>query len=106
MLRALLLLTPLIALPATAQEIPACNQSRAGAVACMSGKLCSCNFQRGGTIAGRPDGYRWDCGILRPGCGEALAPPGVQQPQVQLPQLYLNVPAPEETMPPRTPWPR
>jgi hypothetical protein len=108
MLRLLFLL--LTAIPAAAQEIPDCNQDRVGAVACMSGKLCACGYQRGGIVSGRPDGYRWDCGILRPACGEALAPPAQGQP-LPLPQLYLTVPPPEEPpvrpgapSPPMTPW--
>jgi hypothetical protein len=110
MLRLLLLL--LGATPAAAQEIPACNQDRVGAVACMSGKLCACGYQRGGIVSGRPDGYRWDCGVLRPACGEALAPPAQGQP-LPLPELYLTLPPrgeapvpPGAPWPPRTPWPR
>ncbi|PWS38018.1 hypothetical protein DFH01_01520 [Falsiroseomonas bella] len=110
MLRLLLLL--LFAMPAAAQEIPACNQDRVGAVACMSGKLCACGYQRGGSVSGRPDGYRWDCGALRPACGEALAPAAQGQP-LPMPQLYLTVPPPGEApmppgapFPPMTPWPR
>jgi hypothetical protein len=58
----------------------------------MAGKLCACGYQRGGVVSGRPDGYLWDCGVLRPPCGEALPPaalPGFPQP---LPELLLTVP--------------
>ncbi|WP_270938628.1 hypothetical protein [Falsiroseomonas oryzae] len=94
----LLLLLPLLALPAAPQEIPACNQDRVGAVACMSGKLCACGYARGGIVSGRPDGYRWDCGVLRPSCGEALQP-GLQPALPEgapwpMPQLYLNLTPP------------
>jgi hypothetical protein len=96
----------LLALPAQAQEIPACNQDRVGVVACMSGKLCSCGYARGGIVSGRPEGYRWDCGVLRPACGEALAPPVPAMPQV-MPQLFMNVPPPGMgDAPVMTPWPR
>jgi len=96
----------LLALPAQAQEIPACNQDRVGAVACMSGKLCGCGYARGGIVSGRPDGYRWDCGVLRPACGEALPPAAIQGlPQV-MPQLFFSVPPPPGMgeAPPMTPW--
>lgn len=119
-MRVLLLLLTL-AWPAVAQDIPSCTQDRLGAVACMSGKLCSCGYQRGGVMSGRPDGYTWDCGALRPACGEALAPPadfgGAPQP---LPQILLPLPQmdqpgwpqrpgnrpPYNTPPSNTPWPR
>jgi len=103
MRRLLILLPLLLAPPAAAQgdDPPACIDSRAGAVACMAGKLCSCGYQRGGVMSGRPDGWRWDCGVLRPACGEALPPAGMQSypsvlPQLQ-PQLYLDLPAPRFT---------
>jgi hypothetical protein len=98
-MRRLLPLLLLLAPPAAAQEIPSCNQDRVGAVACMAGKLCSCGYQRGGVVSGRPDGYRWDCGVLRPACGEALPPaalPGMPMP-FPMPQLNLDVG-------PMTPW--
>ena len=118
----LLLLT--FAWPAAAQNIPACTQDRVGAVACMSGKLCSCGYQRGGVMSGRPDGYTWDCGILRPACGEALGLPAdsgqVPQPMPQIllplpqmdpstmPQRPGNRPPPNapppNAPPPNTPW--
>jgi hypothetical protein len=100
-----LLLFLLIAFPAAAQEIPACTQDRAGAVACMAGKLCACGYQRGGAVSGRPDGWSWDCGILRPACGEALPPPGISGTMQPTPQLLLPLDPPPFT-PPLTPWPR
>jgi hypothetical protein len=72
---------------------PACTQSRDGVTACIAGKLCRCRFERGGTLTGRPDGYRWDCGALRPACGaEAMPPATLPDPQAPLPPLYLEVP--------------
>lgn len=94
----------LMSLPATAQEPPACTPARAGAVACMAGKLCECRFDRGGSITGQWEGMRWDCGILRPPCGEALAPPGIgPAPWMPMPELLLQLPGAE---PPRSPWAR
>ena len=51
---------------------PSCAAETAGLVACVAGKLCACGFARGGAVAGGgvPAGYRWDCGVLRPACGE------------------------------------
>jgi hypothetical protein len=94
MRRALLALLTLAA-PGMAQEIPACTQDRVGAAACMSGKLCSCGYQRGGSVSGRPDGYRWDCGALRPACGEAAPPAGIgMTPAWPMPELYLQLQPP------------
>jgi hypothetical protein len=89
----------LLASPAMAQDPPACTDTRAGAVACMAGRLCSCGYQRGGAMSGRPEGWRWDCGILRPSCGEALPPPGLSAVPQPLPEIYLNLPAPRPFTP-------
>ena len=59
----------LAAVPALADEAPRCTAEGAGLVACIAGRLCSCGFVRGSPATGLPDGFRWDCGILRPSCG-------------------------------------
>lgn len=80
------------AFPAHAPPMPVCNPPREGVAACLGGRQCLCRFERGGSIAGRPDGYRWDCGVLRPSCAEMpaeIAPPaaGMQVfPQITLPE--------------------
>ncbi|WP_426959157.1 hypothetical protein [Muricoccus radiodurans] len=95
-MRALLLLPFLLAPPALAQveAIPACNAVREGALACMAGRACRCHFERGGSVAGRPDGYRWDCGALRPDCGVPPADltPGERPPTVIMPSVPLGMP--------------
>lgn len=50
-------------------EAPACNAATAGAVTCMAGRMCACDLQRSGRMTGAREGWRWDCGILRPACG-------------------------------------
>ena len=50
-------------------EEPRCTDEAAGLVACIAGRLCTCGFARGSPATGLPDGFRWDCGILRPSCG-------------------------------------
>ena len=57
---------------ARADEL-ACDAPRAGIVACLAGKLCACRLERGGAMTGLPDGYRWDCGVLRPACADVPA---------------------------------
>lgn len=71
------LLTLAAALPARvrAEAPPACADGSAGLVACVAGKLCACRLDRGGAVSGLPAGYRWDCGVLRPACGDAAFPP-------------------------------
>lgn len=76
--------------PAAATEPPDCAPARAGTASCQAGKLCVCGFVRGGSVSGRPDGWRWDCGALRPSCGEAA--PTMSVPPVPLPELYLQLP--------------
>ena len=58
-----------------AEDAPVCGQSTLGQVTCLSAKLCECIHDRDGSITGTPAGYRWDCGILRPKCGEAVDKP-------------------------------
>ncbi len=98
----LALLVP-FSVPAGAQEPPSCTPARAGAVACLSGKLCECRFERGGSITGTRDGHRWDCGVLRPSCGEALAPPGITAPGMSYPMGPQMGPI---VVQPQVPWRR
>ncbi len=89
-MRRLSLLLLILAQAAMAQEAPpACTQLRDGATACLSGKLCRCGYQRGGMITARPDGWSWDCGVLRPSCGAPAAEP---LPPAPMPQLYMEIP--------------
>jgi hypothetical protein len=67
----LLAMALLVPVAARAQE-PACGADTVGLVACVAGKLCACRFARGGAATGLPDGFRWDCGVLRPRCGEPV----------------------------------
>lgn len=53
---------------AWAQEAPKCSAETLGQNACFVNKMCVCKVARGGTMTSVPDGYRWDCGIKRPGC--------------------------------------
>ncbi|MBY0338963.1 MAG: hypothetical protein K2X11_20285 [Acetobacteraceae bacterium] len=82
-MRALLPILLLAALPAAAQTpLPVCIPQRDGMVHCFENRLCVCRYERGGQLTGRADGYRWDCGALRPDCRPAPAdlPPGMQSP--------------------------
>jgi hypothetical protein len=64
-----------VASPAGAGDMPVCAGQSLGATSCFSGKLCECIYDRGGSVTGIPEGFRWDCGILRPKCGEAADAP-------------------------------
>ncbi len=61
--------------PARAGDAPACNRESLGQASCFSPTLCECIYDRGGSITGTPAGYRWDCGNLRPRCGETANAP-------------------------------
>lgn len=58
---------------AAAADPPVCASPSVGLVACIAGRLCSCRFERASQATGLPEGFRWDCGILRPACGEPQA---------------------------------
>jgi hypothetical protein len=58
-----------LAAPAGAQA-PACDVQAAETVACIAGRLCRCRFAAASALTGLPEGFRWDCGILRPACGD------------------------------------
>src|SRR3712207_3442269 len=55
-----------------AAQAPACDAQAEGTVACVAGRLCGCRFGRGSPATGLADGFRWDCGILRPRCGDPI----------------------------------
>jgi hypothetical protein len=61
-----------------------CGPALEGQVACMSGRLCACRFERGGQLTGRGDHFAWDCGPLRPSCDlpPADLPGGAVQPEI------------------------
>ncbi len=63
------------AFPTGAPPMPVCNAPREGVAACLAGIACQCRFERGGSITGRADGFRWDCGPLRPRCDTVPAAP-------------------------------
>jgi len=64
-----------LAFSARAGDMPVCSGQNLGAASCFSGKLCECIHDRGGSVTGTPESFRWDCGILRPKCGEAADAP-------------------------------
>ena len=53
---------------AIAQDAPMCNQQVMGQVSCMANRMCECIYDRGGSITGVPEGFRWNCGINRGRC--------------------------------------
>jgi len=61
--------------PARAEDAASCHRETLGQTSCFSPTLCTCIYDRGGSITGTPPGYRWDCGNLRPSCGEAVNTP-------------------------------
>jgi len=63
----LAVLCPARAAPAAAEEA-GCGTDTVGQVACIGGRLCACRFSPGSPAMRLPDGFRWDCGILRPAC--------------------------------------
>lgn len=81
------------AFPANAPPMPVCNAPREGVAACLAGRQCVCRLEPGGSVAGRPAGHRWDCGVLRPACAEPPAelprsePAAALYPQLTLPEL-------------------
>lgn len=77
--------------PALAQPPPACGPRQEGSVACFADKLCECRWDPGGSLTGRPAAHRWDCGVLRPGCGVVPAGP----PPQALPGGWLPPPYPD-----------
>jgi hypothetical protein len=99
-MRRIMLAALLATLPAAAQEPTACTAEQAGLAACLAGKLCRCDFARGGTLTGRPDGWRWDCGALRPACGPVPPAGSVMSPMPPEVLLYLP-PAPATLSRPR-----
>lgn len=67
---------------------PVCNAFTEGATGCLANKQCICRFDPGGSMTGRPSGYRWNCGVLRPAC--ELPPPGL--PAQPIPNIPYGLP--------------
>ncbi len=44
---------------------PRCIPERDGQQLGQAGSLCECGYERGGTMIGKPPGWRWACDILR-----------------------------------------
>ncbi len=77
----------------TAWPVPPCAAEGAGLVACVAGKLCVCRETAAvSPAAGGPAStrFRWDCGVLRPGCGPAGSPPATLDPYPLPPALSLD----------------
>lgn len=71
--RLIVLVLPLIAPSGSVQaQAPVCDAPSAEIVACIADRLCTCRLGRGSVATGLADGFRWDCGILRPRCGGPL----------------------------------
>jgi hypothetical protein len=64
-----------------------CSPETVGITLCIAGRQCACGFARGSPATGLPDGFRWDCGILRPSCAEA--PAAIGAPPNDLPAALL-----------------
>ncbi len=71
--------------PGRAENDGPCTVDGLDRVACMAGRLCTCRFVRASAATGLPEGFRWDCGILRPRCG-AEVPATLGAWQGQLPE--------------------
>jgi hypothetical protein len=81
--------------------MPRCTPDRDGQRLCMAGQDCACGLQRGGTLLGRQEGWRWQCNPMSscgvdatpadlPGTPPAL-PPGLE---VQLPSAMAKSASP------------
>ena len=88
---------PGLAQAQAAPPVPVCIPAREGMVACFSSRLCTCRFEPGGSLTGRPEGFRWDCSALRPDCG--VVPPdaggGAAYRLQDLPPLLLSPQLPQ-----------
>ena len=59
------------AAPVHANDIPACNAGSVGVAQCLDGVLCLCRYQQSSALTGLQAGYRWNCGLNRPYCGNS-----------------------------------
>ena len=57
----------LFASPVSAQDLPGCSLNNANERMCRAGNICVCRIT-GGSLAGFPQAFRWDCGIQNGGC--------------------------------------
>lgn len=101
------------ALPAGAQVPPGawprCISERDGQRLALGGSVCECRYERGGTMIGKPPGWRWSCDIMKmdesvlgipPDTGRRglppnftyIPPPGASQPGASQPGVPNAVP--------------
>ncbi|MEZ5670605.1 MAG: hypothetical protein R3F55_24855 [Alphaproteobacteria bacterium] len=69
---ACLMLLPLAVPPHAHAQTFQCTEATAGQLSCQAGVACECRFAQASAMDGTPAGWRWDCGILRPHCGEPV----------------------------------
>lgn len=64
--------------PAAAQTSPGawprCIPERDGQRLGLGGSVCECRYERGGSMIGKPPGWRWSCDILKMDEGALAAP--------------------------------
>jgi hypothetical protein len=57
---------------------PTCSAARDGIQVCMTGQICTCAYDPGGTLAGRKPSWRWSCSIMQTCDTAAPAGPDAQ----------------------------
>ena len=91
-------------------EVQVCSAATAGELSVQADVQCECRFFQASAMAGTPEGYRWDCGILRPRLNYAVPvdlnpypyplPEGLS---VELPGSGVGLPGSGQEQPPARP---
>lgn len=71
---------------------PRCIEARDGQQIGLNGSVCECRQARGGTMLGRPSGWRWSCDLLKSDGSQLGIPADAPSHRRELPPGYGYLP--------------
>ena len=71
---------------------PRCIPERDGQQLGQAGSVCECGYERGGTMTGKPPGWRWACDILRSDGSNLDSPADTSAGRQSLPPGFVYAP--------------
>lgn len=79
---------------------PRCIAERDGQQLGLAGSVCECSYERGGTMIGKPPGWRWVCDIMRSDGSQLQVPADTLTDRQPLPPGFTYAPQGGATMQP------
>ena len=79
---------------------PRCIAEREGQQLGLAGSVCECSHERGGTMIGKPPGWRWACDIMRSDGSQLEIPAETSNDRESLPSGFTYAPQDGSSMQP------